>query len=452
MAFTTSPKNNDDLFLNLTEKIAATDYSGHASQYPPLFTWKDDLSRKTILRSWRSLIKTKPQQLGLYVHFPYCKQRCSFCRYFSVKLLRPGDCENYLLNLNKEAKMYARSFSHYPFSTLYFGGGSPSLLKERQLDRLFEVIRSNFNLDQCQQIAFEGNPDFLSLKKLKVLKRCGVNRLTIGVQSSDSFKRCFASARKLSIQNINVDLMAGLPAQTRQSFLDTLTEVLILKPDMIHVHPFYPTSFCAFMKIEKRLSEKDVEKREQMVLISQKMLQCAGYRPMRFDTYGKREDARNIQLSDSIECNAPFLGLGPAAISHASGFLRYANAADIRTYKNSLDKNELPVLSSQRTTKKDEMIFFVLASLRYGHVDKTQFRRLFGQGLETVFKKEVKYLIERRLIKDSKDFLNTKMMNIGEYLVYSKYFYDPDMIRHLEQTMPRNKGPVLRKDLRFILL
>jgi len=462
-----SMKNYDILFKQITEKIANTDFSGYTIQYPPLFSWEvadsADLTEE-ILKAWKSLLIKRQPYLGLYIHLPFCKQRCSYCRYFALKLERQSDLGDYLSALKKEIQVYRKIFYKSPIRSLYFGGGTPSLLNIRQLDDLFSYLYKNFNLSQCQQITFEGNPDFLDFKKLKLLKQWGVNRLTIGVQSldskvikavnryqsQDSFLKCFQSARKAKIENINIDLMVGLPLQTINSTLQTLKTVIKLQPEMIHVHPFYPTALSEFIRKGWRLSKKDMRRREVMSWLSQELIQKAKYQPIKFDADGKNEAARNIQLSDAIEYNAPFLGIGAGAVSHITNYFRYVNAIDIKKYIANLDKNKLPIFLGCRLSKRDEMIYFITACLRYGQVDKLQFKKMFNQDLNKIFQKEIKFLERKGKIKNTDRYLYSKMENLGEYAIYSKYFYDKNLIEKCKKMFPKFKNKLKEEEIIYL--
>jgi len=248
--------------------------------------------------------------------------------------------------------------------------------------------------------------------------------------------------------------MAGLPSQTIKSAFQTLKTVIKLRPEMIHVHPFYPTISSTFIQKGQRLSEQNMEIREKIVLMSQRLIQKAGYKPIKFDADGENETARNIQLSDAIEYNAPFLGLGAGAVSHATNYVRYVNTTDINEYINKLNKGKLPILSGCHLTKKDEMIYFVTSSLRYGTVDKFRFRKLFNIDLNSVFPEEIIYLKKRNKIIDNQRFIVSKMRNIGEYLIYSKYFYDKKLIFNFRKGFLNTniKRKLKEKDIRYMLL
>lgn len=463
-------KNRDLLFKRITERIAARDFSGYTIQYPPLFAAGHEVGDKEALGAWRALAGRKPEFFGLYVHLPYCKQKCTYCRYCSEELLAPADQEAYLAALYKEARLYGAQCGKAAVNSLYIGGGTPALLSEKQLAELFAVLRANFDLARCRQVAFEGNPDFLTTAKLTLLKRLGVNRLTIGVQTLDqkviravnryqskgSFFKCIRAARKAGIENINVDLMAGLPSQTIRSVAETLNAVIRSAPDMIHVHPFYPTPLCEFTGSGRQLSRKEMRRRETMAAVSGELIARAGYGPVKFDAHGKSESARNLQLSDSVEHDAPFLGLGAGAVSHATGSLKYVNHNEPAQYVRLLRAGRLPLLSARRTTKMDEMIYFVTASLRYGAADGREFRKLFGRGISGVFGPELRYLARRGKLKMAGGRVVSLMRSIGEYQVYTKYFYRREIVAFYEKELgwkDRAADPVKFDDeLRYMCL
>ncbi len=450
-------KNKDYLFKIISKKIADSDFSGYTFQYPPLFSWKEKRAEKNVHIAWKKRLLRKQDYLGIYIHIPFCKTRCTYCRYFSKKLDRNSELEEYLTSLRKEISILAKYFENQKIHTLYIGGGTPSILSETQLRNLFEFLYKSFDFSNCVQAVFEGNPDLLTLKKIRLLKKYNVNRLTIGVQSLDqevidsvnrfqtsgSFQRCIKNAKEIGIETINIDLMVGLPEQSVASFLKTLEEVVSFNPDMVHLHPFYPTNLTEFAKKNSKISLREIQKREKMSEIGKLILKKNGYNENELDANSKDKKDINIQLSDAIEHNSSFLGLGPGAISHIAGHLRYANCNDLNVYKNFLKNANLPILSSCKISDMDDMIYYVTSCLRYNKVSKQQFRELFGKKLEEVFAKEISYLEKRKKIKDTADFLLPRFNNLGEYTIFSKYFYDKDFVAKYE-----NKFSVEREFLK----
>lgn len=440
-------KNKDYLFKIISKKIADSDFSGYTFQYPPLFSWKERDSEKNVHTAWKKKLLQKQDHLGIYIHIPFCKTRCTYCRYFSKKLDNREELKKFLVFLKKEIFILREYFKKQKIHTLYIGGGTPSILNKFQIEELFECLRESFDFSECKQTVFEGNPDLLTLDKLRLLKKYKVNRLTIGVQSLDqevinlanrfqtsgSFQRCIKNAKKVGIETINIDLMVGLPRQSSESFLKTLEEVISFDPDMVHLHPFFPTNLTTFSKENSKVSSKEIIKREKMSELGQLILQKNSYKKNEFDANSKRKKDVNFQLSDAMEHNSSFLGLGPAAVSHVAGQLRYANSNNIGDYEKSLKNNELLILSSCKLTERDDMIYYIVSCLRYGKVKKKEFLKIFGKNLDEVFPKEITYLEKRKKIENTVDFLIPKFNNLGEYSIFSKYFYDKNIISEYEK-------------------
>lgn len=317
-----------------------------------------------------------------------------------------------------------------------------------QLEKLFSDLYSAFDLRELKQIAFEGNPDFLDQRKLRLLKKRGVNRLTIGVQSldcrvikavnryqsADSFLRCFNEAREAGIENINVDLMAGLPGQSIKSGMATLAAVLALQPEMVHIHPFFPTAGTLFMKKGGELSRADAQRREKMTQMARARIKNSYLRPVKFDACGTKPSAGNLQLSDAVEKISSYLGLGAGAVSHIRGRFRYANGHNIAAYQELAGQKSLPIAFIKELDEKDEMIYYLTACLRYGQVSRSLFAALFGRDPVLVFKKELAYLKKRNKISISGDLIRSRMRDLYEYAVFSKYLYKPELVKKYKKT------------------
>ena len=462
-------KNLDYLFKTLTEHIAATDASGYTIQYPPAFTWRA-LAQTQVIQAWRSLLRRGDiSKIGLYVHVPFCASRCEFCRYHSEEETDPAAIADYLEDLKTEARRYSGLFRTVPFKTLYIGGGTPSLLREQDLIRFFRDLNSLFDLRYCQQISFEATPHTLNRKKLAILKKYKVNRLTLGVQSLDpnvlrinkrkqtaaEVYSAYRYARQLAIPYINIDLMAGLPGQSLASFLATLSAIIRVRPDTIHLHPFYPTPFTNFIRREQTLTPEAMDIRNRMCNLGAQMMTRAGYRPTPFDAPSLSPAARNIHLSDAVEFNGPFLGLGCGAVSHATGYLRYRNQDNPPAYHARLRRGTLPIERGIRVDAKDEMIYFATAHLRYGALLKVHFKELFGCSLNQVFKRPILYLQKRGILAQDKAALFFQDRNISSYLIYSKYFYRPSIVNRYISSLGRRPAEGRRlssEELRYINL
>ena len=423
-----------DAFKAVRNKIDETDYSGYTIQYPPMFAW-GPIGTDDVLGGWKKSLRRRHDHLGLYVHIPFCATRCTFCRYYAIALSQERNIDGYLSALKNEILIYRDIFNDIPFHTLYIGGGTPSLLSHKQLKFFFETLYGNLNFEHKRQVVFEGVSDFLNFEKLSYLKEMGLDRLTLGVQTLEEgilkevnrhqnngeFFRCYQDARRAGIKFVNVDLMLGLPGQTLDSVWRNLRDVIKVQPDMIHCHPFYPAKFTA-------LQDKDIKKTAKMVRLAKEIVKKYGYRETRYDADALTPDAVNIQLSDAIEHNSSYLGVGVAAVSHATGYLRTANIEDIKLYMSRLQKKELAVTKGCKLSEKDEMIYYVTSTLRYGYVPQKGFRDLFGRNLSEVFEKEIAFLKNTQKLEEGNDGLVSLMADYDEYAIYSKVFFDPRII------------------------
>jgi oxygen-independent coproporphyrinogen-3 oxidase len=461
-------KTQDYLFKEMNERIAKVDLTGYTFQYPPMIFWRK-VKEEEVKKAWKHLSIRAEEHLGMYVHLPFCKTRCSFCRYFSNKLKDSSQIDKYLIFLEKEVKIYKHFFGPSIFKTLYIGGGTPSLLTIKQISRLFEMLYNNFDFSKCRQVVFEGNTDFLEYEKLKKMKEYNVNRLTIGIQSLDKrvikktnrsqtvelFYKSYQDARKAGIRYINVDLMTGLPFQTLEGFYRTVEEVIKLRADMIHIHPFYPTPRTQFFKDGHRLSKHQMEARNIMNRIGGELLFKAGYKNIKFDSNGLTPLARNMQLSDNVEFCAPFLGLGSGAASHNTGYFRYVNFKDIKKYYRALSQKRVPIYKGYKLNKLDDMIYFVIANLRYGEVSKNTFYKLFRENLDETFGEVIRYLEKRNKVINERFRLISNANNIGEYLIFSKYFFSKDLIdKYKNSFLYSNESctPVTDEELRYMCI
>ena len=175
------------------------------------------------------------KDLALYIHIPYCVKKCDYCDFLSG----PAGSEEqayYVRVLQKEIRSFETISSIYKVRTVFFGGGTPSILEDRHITRIMEQLRTSYDIDGEAEISIECNPGTLSTDRLKTYRSLGINRLSLGLQSANDdelrclgrihtwndFKENFILARRLGFDNINVDLMSGIPGQTMDTWRETL--------------------------------------------------------------------------------------------------------------------------------------------------------------------------------------------------------------------------------------
>ena len=195
--------------------------------------------------------------LELYIHIPFCARKCYYCDFLSFRALSETH-EAYIRQLIREIRAVSAGCEDYQVVTVFVGGGTPSVLEPEAICRVMEAVYQCFDIAPDGEISIEVNPGTLLQKKLLYYRQAGFNRLSIGLQSADNrelrhlgrihsfeeFLKSFQSARMAGFQNINVDLMSGIPGQTMESWKNTLKKVTMLKPEHISHRPPLPQRHC----------------------------------------------------------------------------------------------------------------------------------------------------------------------------------------------------------------
>ena len=305
---------------------------------------------------------------GLYIHIPFCKQKCRYCDFASFAG-REQRIEEYLAALTKEAQLSPIK----QFQTLYVGGGTPSLLTVTQIQKLVEIIIRNFGpIRNFEESTFEANPESLTEEKLAVLKKAGFNRLSIGLQSFNDadlktlgrvhnaaqFLHAYQMARAAGFDNINVDLIAGLPGQTLTSFEKSLQRLLDLKPEHLSVYglqieegtPFFEQGIVCDQILMRQMLEQ-----------TRDVLTAHGYHHYEISNFAlpRCEAKHNTHYWE----NGEYIGLGSSAASYIKG-VRRQNTPDMGVYIERMERGESPVVFSEELTGKEKEGETLLLALR----------------------------------------------------------------------------------------
>lgn len=293
------------------------------------------------------------QELGLYIHIPFCARKCRYCDFLSLPA-GEGIHREYVNSLLEEIKQQGMACRGRQVASVFIGGGTPSLLAGAQIWEILEAARRYFKIRQDAEITIECNPGTLTTEKLSIYKSAGINRLSLGLQSADDrelgelgrihtyrdFLQSFDIARKKGFGNINIDLMSGLPGQTRQGWANTLKKALMLMPEHISAYsliveegtPFYETygeDERRRQRGEEPQSLPTEEEERAMYDMANEMLEGRGYRRYEISNYAlpHRECRHNIgywQLT-------PYLGLGLGSSSLMEN-VRFSNTRSLSDY------------------------------------------------------------------------------------------------------------------------
>lgn len=335
------------------------------------------------------------EELSLYIHIPFCVRKCGYCDFLSA----PADekaRDRYVQALLMEIERYqGTETADRKIKTLYIGGGTPSILSVDQLDCIMQKIKYTFNFCDDIEASMEMNPGTASKEKCRALYQMGINRLSIGLQSTndmelktlgrihsyEDFINTYTWCREAGFQNINVDLMAALPYQIVESYTTGLRKIIRLAPEHISAYslileegtPFYQkyNSGC--------YSLPDEEQERLMYRETEQILAQAGYERYEISNYAKKGYACRHNLV--YWQGGDYLGLGLGSSSYMDG-VRFHNTTDLNTYVNQgayvEDREELSVQA-----KMEEFMFLGLRVM--AGVSGTEFEKRFGKTMEDVY-------------------------------------------------------------------
>ena len=315
---------------------------------------------------------------GLYLHIPFCRQRCHFCAFY-LELHRNAAAEDFLRALHTELRLYAaeKITAGKPVRSVYFGGGTPTVLTAAQLTRILSAVRESFAMDRDCEITVEAHPTTVGIADLSALRRAGVTRLSFGAESmhddelvrigrpgatADTVKAVVA-ARTAGFTNINLDLMYGLPGQTLQSWQRTLSTCCDLSPTHLSCYALTVedgTRLAHDVRREPSLAPHEVLQVE-MDQAARQMLTEAGYARYEISNYAKPGfECRHNLL---YWTHGHYLGLGPSAQSFVDG-VRFGNIANLTAYESALGEGHLPVHDRSVLTAEEQLRDAVIFGLR----------------------------------------------------------------------------------------
>lgn len=348
------------------------------------------------------------KKLAIYVHIPFCKQKCKYCDFTSFANLE-SEVSQYITALLREIKEYSSMAKDYIVTSVYFGGGTPSFIDENLIDKLYNEIKHNYVLNSNAEATIEANPGTVNIEKLKRYYNIGFNRISFGVQSlSDRLLKeigrvhtpidaieSFYMARDAGFTNISLDLMFGLPNQTLKDVEDTLDAFIKLNPEHISTYSLKVEDNTVFGKMQsegKLVLPSDEVERSMYYLIKNK-LKDAGYDHYEISNFGKKgfESRHNTAYWE----RQTYLGFGLGA-SSCFNEVRFKNTDDFNKYVGDFEKNieDREVLSQE--VINSERIILGLRMLRGISREYLVYDR---------WKKSAEKLIKLGLLKESNGML-----------------------------------------------
>lgn len=337
------------------------------------------------------------KKMELYLHIPFCVKKCAYCDFLSFPCGESVQ-RQYVDKVIEEIGKVSAGFCGTKVSSVFVGGGTPSVLNPLWMAEILEQLYKNFEIERDAEVSMEANPGTVSKEKLSVYKKAGFNRLSFGLQSADDrelrllgrihtyeeFLESFSMARECGFDNLNVDLMSALPGQTVESWMRTLKRVSALEPEHISAYsliieegtPFYER--YGEGRGSRALPDEDTER--EMYHKTKEFLKACGYERYEISNYAKR--GRECRHNIGYWTGAPYLGLGLGSSSYVDG-RRFKNESDLPAYLSSEPgkRMEEEILS----VKDMEEEFFIVGLRMVQGVRLKEFEERFGKRAEDVY-------------------------------------------------------------------
>ena len=364
---------------------------------------------------------------GLYSHIPFCRKKCAYCDFYSLCDFRYED--DYISALANHISLI-RSDNDSVYDTVFIGGGTPSALSPSSLDKLFNSLKE-LNISENAEISLEANPATLDSEKLKIISDGGVNRISLGLQSASDtelsvisrihnyseFLSTYELVRKY-VNNVNVDLMYGLPSQSIKSFENTLMSVSAISPEHISVYGLRIEDDTPFGKIKDSLVLPSEDNFSDMYLLATDILRSSGYSKYEISNFSKDgyECKHNLKYWQGYE----YIGLGPCAHSYSDN-VRYSYKRDIKGYIDSLKNSRFPEYDEYHILSSDDLLCErIMLSLRLARgLNTKELFRKFGKDILSDRKDEIDSLVSGGYAKKENDFiyLTDKGMLVSNYII-----------------------------------
>ena len=360
------------------------------------------------------------KELGIYIHIPFCKQKCLYCDFISFANKEKMQKE-YIEALKKEIENWKVNNKDYEIKTIYIGGGTPSYIDSKYLIEVLESVGS------AESITIEVNPGTITKQKLIDYKEAGINRLSIGLQSTNNdllkqigrihnyqdFLQTYNLAREIGFSNINVDLMIGLPNQSILDIKSTLEEICKINPEHISVYSLIIEEETPLQKLinsgEIKLPNEESER--QMYWYVKNYLELNGYKHYEISNFAKLgfESKHNLDCWNQKE----YIGFGLAAYSYIDG-KRFGNISNIEKYiqncnNNDFEKNRIIEEIQNKSQKMNE--YMILGLRKVDGISIQKFENKFNENPIMIYKKELQKLHEEKLVIIDGDII--KLSNKG---------------------------------------
>ena len=373
--------------------------------------------------------------LGLYIHIPFCLSKCNYCDFYSIAGADEEKKDRYVSALVSHMQEYKIQTKNYIVSSVYLGGGTPSLLSENQLKTVMRAVKKNFRLSKHCEISMEVNPGTVDAAKLKVMRKLGINRLSIGAQSfkdeelgvcgrrhnSSDIYSCITMARNARFDNISLDLIYGLPGQDKESLFENLDTAIELGVEHVSLYGLKIEEGTPFWYNRHSLSLPEEDEECEMYFESIAKLKNAGFRQYEISNFAKRLRAckHNLRYWNCDE----YIGLGPCAHSYFGG-KRFSFKRNIDLYIDSFDKtkkvSETLIDEYVDIPPQARIAEYVMLRFRLSEgLNLVKFKKRFGRSFESLYYEKMwPYINSGHIVKNKTGYAFTpEGMYVSNYIL-----------------------------------
>ncbi len=374
--------------------------------------------------------------MNLYLHFPFCQQRCFYCDFFTLNNQEHLIGE-YCDTMAKEILLYGQKLGHPTIETIYLGGGTPSVVDLENLTKVFESIRKSFQIKSGAEISIESNPDSIDKEKLKGYLKIGINRLSMGVQAwqndlleligrtyqIETVQKSYKLAREAGFKNISLDLMFALPNQNKKQWLESLIEVIKLQPEHISCYSLEWDNNSIFgnhLRSGKIKASTDELDREMYAMACEE-LEKADYKQYEISNFS-RGGSFKCQHNSDFWHYRDYLGIGTGAESRM-GDKTWQNKKSIKAYTKKINEGELIADQLETLSREEQIAGYISLALRTNAgLNLNDLLEKLAFDLEKERRAELKKLVTENLIeqdnysiklsKKGKDLLNYILLEL----------------------------------------
>jgi oxygen-independent coproporphyrinogen III oxidase len=367
---------------------------------------------------------------SLYLHIPYCEKKCVYCDFYSIENM--NSMEQFLDALVAEIAMYAGEYSsRESFETIFFGGGTPSLLSPATMERILNALHTHYRIDSGAEITVETNPGTVDVEKLRGYRSLGVNRLSIGIQSfdadelkflsrihnADEATACVENAYRAGFDNVSVDLIFSLPNQTPERWSENLRRAIALQPKHISAYSLIVEQHTPLFTMVQEGTVKPLPEEKDTAMYETTLATMAENGFGQYEVSNFAKPGFECRHNKNYWNHSNYLSFGPSAHSfwkkHSTGGRRWWNSRNISHFCDVIGKGKFPVAGSETVNKETMFSEAVFLGLRTGELNIPTLQQLYGidmlsahgEKLKIFSDEELLHVKDRRIILTRKGFM-----------------------------------------------